>query len=293
MNADGKLVRDLIPDIIRKSGRQPEIRHLVGDELIAALGAKLVEEAQEAADVVGSRDDLVEELADVREVMAALMTVRGITEQEVADAAAAKARARGAFASGVWLASPLTYLDKQEFLAWAYHDLRANTLRGVLAEYIVATALGTHETKRVEWDNVDLRIGSIGVEVKSAAYVQSWEQTGPSVISFDIGPKTGWDSVTKTYAATPVRSADVYVFCLLKGKDGQPVDPLDVDQWEFYVLPTSVLNHKLPGQKRIRLDPLIALGPHRCNYDGLNAAVHQAWREHVQVSAPPAPPAGG
>ena len=65
MNDDGKLVRDLIPDIIRKSGRQPEIRHLVGDELIAALGAKLVEEAQEAADVVGSRDDLVEELADV------------------------------------------------------------------------------------------------------------------------------------------------------------------------------------------------------------------------------------
>ena len=60
MSKDWKLVRDLIPDIIRKSGRDPEIRQLGGDELIAALGAKLVEEAQEAADVVGIRDDLVE-----------------------------------------------------------------------------------------------------------------------------------------------------------------------------------------------------------------------------------------
>jgi hypothetical protein len=112
------------------------------------------------------------------------------------------------------------------------------------------------------------------VEVKSAAYVQSWEQTGPSVISFDIGPKTGWDASANTYAASPGRSAAVYVFCLLNGTESHHVDPLDVEQWAFYVLPTSVLNHKLPGQKRIRLDPLIALGPHQCNYDGLNAAVH-------------------
>ncbi len=292
MSKDWKLVRDLIPDIIRKSGRDPEIRQLGGDELIAALGAKLVEEAQEAADVVGSRDDLVEELADVREVMAALMAVRGITDQEVADAAAAKARDRGSFGSGVWLASPTTYLDKQQFLEWAYHDLRANTLRGVLAEYIVAKALGTLNTKRVEWDKYDLRVDGIGVEVKSAAYVQSWG-TQPSTISFDISPKIGWDERTDTYSVTAERSAAVYVFCLLTETNRDHVDPLDVAQWTFYVLPTSVLNQKLPEQKRIRLDPLIALSPHPCNYEGLNAAVRQVLKEHIQVSAPPTPPTGG
>ena len=46
----------------------------------------------------------------------------------------------------------MTYLDKQEFLAWAYGDLLTNTTRGVLAEYIVATALGIDDTKRVEWN---------------------------------------------------------------------------------------------------------------------------------------------
>src|SRR5690349_13127115 len=63
--------------------------------------------------------------------------------------------------------STMTYLDKQEFLAWAYDDLLTNTTRGVLAEYIVAKALGICDTKRVEWDKYDLVIGDIGVEVKS------------------------------------------------------------------------------------------------------------------------------
>ena len=169
----------------------------------------------------------------------------------------------------------MTYLDKQEFLAWAYADLLANTTRGVLAEYIVAKALGTLDTKRVEWDKYDLRVDGIGVEVKSAAYLQSWE-TRPSTISFDISPKTGWDASTDTYAASAERSADVYVFCLLNGKDCQHIDPLDVAQWTFYVLSTSELDRQVPTQKTIRLGPLQALHPRQCKYDELKAAIHEA-----------------
>ena len=170
----------------------------------------------------------------------------------------------------------MTDLDKQEFLAWAYDDLLTNTTRGVLAEYIVAKALGIRDTKRVEWDHYDLEINGVGVEVKSAAYVQSWEQTGPSVISFGIGPKTGWDARANTYAASPGRSAAVYVFCLLNGTDSHHVDPLDVEQWTFYVLPTSVLNREVPEQKTIRLGPLKDLGAHSCAYSELKTAIHAA-----------------
>jgi hypothetical protein len=170
----------------------------------------------------------------------------------------------------------MTHLDKQEFLAWAYDDLLTNTTRGVLAEFIVAKALGIRDMKRIEWDKYDLRVDGIGVEVKSAAYVQTWEQTVPSVISFDISPATGWDAGTNTYAASAERSADVYVFCLLTGTNREHVDPLDVAQWTFYVLPTSVLNREVPVQRRIRLEPLIDLGPYKCTYDELNGVIHQA-----------------
>jgi predicted house-cleaning noncanonical NTP pyrophosphatase (MazG superfamily) len=102
---DGKLVRDLIPDLIRQSGRQADVRHLSGEDLVSALGAKLREEAQEAADALDSREKLIEELADITEVMSALMAIRGIPEHDVVAAAQAKALQRGRFESGTWLIS--------------------------------------------------------------------------------------------------------------------------------------------------------------------------------------------
>ena len=170
----------------------------------------------------------------------------------------------------------MTHPNKQEFWEWAYDDLLTNTTRGVLAEYIVAKALGIRDTKRLEWDQYDLDIDGDKVEVKSAAYVQTWKQPQLSKIAFGIRPAKGWDARTNTAATSVQRCADVYVFCLLEGEDREHIDPLDVAQWTFYVLPTSVLNRKVPAQKMIRLEPLIALGPKRCTYDELKAAIHEA-----------------
>lgn len=169
-------------------------------------------------------------------------------------------------------------LNKQDFQAWAYDDLLTNTTRGVLAEYIVASALGICETKRVEWDQYDLEIADIKVEVKSAAYVQTWKQSRLSKIVFGIRPARGWNSRTDTYAPSSQRSADVYVFCLLEGENRDSIDPLDVEQWTFYVLSKHELDQKLPVQKTIRLAPLIALGPRQCTYHELEAVIHEAAR---------------
>jgi hypothetical protein len=170
----------------------------------------------------------------------------------------------------------MTRLKKKKFLAWAYDDLLTNTTRGVLAEYIVATALGIHDTKRVEWDQYDLDIDGVGVEVKSAAYVQTWEQARISEITFGIRPARGWDARTNTSAANAKRSADVYVFCVLEGEDRKHIDPLDVAQWTFYVLATNELDRQVPTQKTIRLGSLKALRPRQCKYDELKAAIHEA-----------------
>ncbi|PRC55261.1 phosphoribosyl-ATP pyrophosphohydrolase, partial [Mycobacterium sp. ITM-2017-0098] len=66
--------------MIRASGRRAEVRHLDGRDLLDALCAKLCEEAEEVADAAEDRDKLTDELADVTEVLAALMKLRGITE---------------------------------------------------------------------------------------------------------------------------------------------------------------------------------------------------------------------
>jgi predicted house-cleaning noncanonical NTP pyrophosphatase (MazG superfamily) len=99
----GKLVRDRIPEIILTGGEIPEVRALGPDDFFAALIAKLHEEAEE----LGSAgvDEVLGELADVHEVLAALTAALGFTAAEVEAAAARKRAERGGFAERLWLES--------------------------------------------------------------------------------------------------------------------------------------------------------------------------------------------
>lgn len=181
-------------------------------------------------------------------------------------------------------------LKPRKFYAWAYGDLFTNTTRGVLAEYIVATALGLDETKRREWDQYDLKMGDVGIEVKSAAYVQAWKQARPSKIVFSIRRAQGWDGDTYTYADSPRRSAGVYVFCLLEGKVKDSIDPLDTAHWTFYVLPTSQLNRHFPTHKTIGLNRLEEIGARPRKYGELKAAIDEAAAFRPEDDSLPASP---
>ncbi|ANS66763.1 hypothetical protein SLINC_4539 [Streptomyces lincolnensis] len=162
-----------------------------------------------------------------------------------------------------------------DFWSWACSDLANNTMRGVLAEYLVATALGAAIGTRTEWDTVDIRTPEKWrVEVKSAAYLQSWAQPQLSKIEFGIAPASGWDAQTGATSAEVMRRSDVYVFCLLHHQDKQTLDPLDLDQWTFYVLPTRVLDERCPTQKSIRLSSLVErLSPLKTDFASLPKAV--------------------
>ena len=125
-----------------------------------------------------------------------------------------------------------------DFWSWSYSDLVNNVARGVLAEFLVAHALGiTLGEPRVEWDAIDL-VAPDGtkIEVKSSSYVQSWKQEDYSKISFGIErSKRPWDAAADTILDHAERVSDVYVFCLLARKC-KDVDPMNTDHWEFYVV---------------------------------------------------------
>ncbi len=160
------------------------------------------------------------------------------------------------------------------FWQWSCSDLVSNVTRGMLAEFLVASALGVADGVRAEWDSVDIRTpDGLKVEVKASSYLQSWQQNRLSTISFDIGPARGWDAATNTTSEEIKRNADVYVFCLLKHKEQNTLDPMDLDQWTFYVLPTWVLNQSAPAQKTIGLNSLQRLGPTETRYATLREVV--------------------
>ena len=75
-----------------------------------------------------------------------------------------------------------------DFWQWSASDLVSNTNRGILAEFIVANDLGIADGLENEWAPYDLLYKGIKIEVKSGAYIQSWEQQEFSKISFGIAP---------------------------------------------------------------------------------------------------------
>jgi hypothetical protein len=85
-----------------------------------------------------------------------------------------------------------------DFWKWSASDLLSNATRGRFAEFIVATATDTDlEQIRDEWSAFDLETWEgIKIEVKSAAYIQSWFQRKLSPILFSTKAAFVLDSVT-------------------------------------------------------------------------------------------------
>lgn len=177
-----------------------------------------------------------------------------------------------------------------DFWRWNISDLLNNLTRGHLAEFIVAKALDAANGVRNEWATFDLETpDGTKVEVKSAAYLQSWPQDDYSIIQFSVRKTKELDWVKGGYRGTPKRHADVYVFALLAHKDKnvakgkKTVNPLDLDQWEFYVLPTTVLNDRKRSQDSIALKSLQDL-TQTVTFNELAYSVRQAAKQNQQHS---------
>lgn len=169
-------------------------------------------------------------------------------------------------------------ITMNDFWQWAYSDLSNNIGRSVLAEYIVASSIGitnvATEQVRIMWRPYDL-LSKEGyrVEVKSAAYVQSWDSKHPEHISFRIAPARLPDETGDYKSESPLqRNCDLYVFCLFKALT-KDISPLNLDYWEFYVLSTKKLNEKCPSQKTIAFSKLKELEPIVCDYYGIGDAI--------------------
>jgi hypothetical protein len=111
--------------------------------------------------------------------------------------------------------------------------------------------------------------------------LQSCAQKELSRISFGTPRTLTWDADGGVFAGVAQRHAQVYVSVLLAHTDKATVDPLDLAQGVFYVLPTAVLNGLTRSQHSITLKTL----------EGLTAAVSfgELLQEVNQAAEPAAP----
>lgn len=160
-----------------------------------------------------------------------------------------------------------------DFWRFAISDLKMNNVRGYLAEFLVAQAVGA-VGQRVEWDAFDVETPTgIKIEVKSSAYIQAWDQRRPSNITFSGLRGRTWDARTGE-SPEATYNADVYVFCVETAKTHDAYDPLDTTQWQFYVAPMATI--AATGYKSIGLPTLSRLTGGPITYADLAVAISTA-----------------
>ena len=104
MRTYNKLVRDNIPEIIRREGKIPKTYRLSIKEYRHALGKKLVEKSKEVMEA-DRREDLIKEMVDIEEVLLALMDTYKISCSEVTKIRNKRKKERGTFLQRIFLES--------------------------------------------------------------------------------------------------------------------------------------------------------------------------------------------
>ena len=100
-----KLVRDNILGFHKESGHTLVVRKLEGTELKQALLHKLHEEADEVPLETEKTDEVIEELADVQQVLDDIKQLYGISDDELSATQCEKRERKGGFLHGDYIES--------------------------------------------------------------------------------------------------------------------------------------------------------------------------------------------
>lgn len=160
---------------------------------------------------------------------------------------------------------PFVGLDRSaaDFYRWAFSDPFSPTTRGMVAEYLVACALGKDKEEILEWDYVDFRTAGGTVEVKTSAVLRPKAKKiiehNPSFgISRSMYP---WDAKAGNFyeVSGHGRHADIYVFCLQFEESEDKYNLIDVSQWLFYPMPTRIIDLSRGAKSNITLSQIRGL----------------------------------
>lgn len=109
MKEFNKLVRDLIPDIIRGNGEFCETEILSDEQFLIELNTKL---GEEVAEYLQSGE--IEELADILEVILAVLNTKGLSVDDLERIRQEKANKRGGFEKKIFLKTTKTKEELEE-----------------------------------------------------------------------------------------------------------------------------------------------------------------------------------
>jgi predicted house-cleaning noncanonical NTP pyrophosphatase (MazG superfamily) len=118
-----KLVRNNIWKWHEEAGHTVDGQLLHGEDLKQALATKLHEESDEVA-AANTREELIEEIADVQQIIKDLCTLEGIATSEIEQVRKEKATKKGGFLGGMYI-DTVTMPNEDD--TWVYYCRKNNS----------------------------------------------------------------------------------------------------------------------------------------------------------------------
>lgn len=137
---------------------------------------------------------------------------------------------------------------------WRWHFSEIYDLQSKFAEYIVGKALGLTEAQNVgDWTLFDMIYRGKRIEVKETSYYHAWQtDEEPKSKQRVFGITKAYDDYKKSNSPFR-RQNDIYIFCLNIGETKEASNPLELNNWQFYVIPTEIINEECGDAKSISL----------------------------------------
>ena len=136
---------------------------------------------------------------------------------------------------------------------WRFQHSNIWASQSEIAEFIVAKALGQEQPyNKNGWTLWDMNYRGKRIEVKETGYYHSWRKDG-KVSKRRTYSITEAYSIYKNPDSGSNRQNDIYVFCLNTGKTKEESNPLALENWRFWVVPTSTINRLCGDNKTISL----------------------------------------
>ena len=164
----------------------------------------------------------------------------------------------------------LTMLD-----FWQFKYSNIYNLQEVIAEFLVAKALDREKADNDDyWTLWDIDYRNKRIEVKQTSYYHSFNK--PGVVSkqrsFGIN-KTNSNYEYVNEKNCYERQNDIYVFCLNTGDTAESSNPLNLENWEFYIVPTRIINEFCGDYKTISLGRIKTMGFTPIPYEDIKLCV--------------------
>lgn len=100
-----KLIRDNVPNSITEQGRTPNLKILSDSEFEKEIFNKLLDEAKEVVEAQNDAEHLLEELADVLEVIDSIANFKKLNTNQIKNIQTEKRKKWGGFDQKIWLES--------------------------------------------------------------------------------------------------------------------------------------------------------------------------------------------